>query len=287
MSSETPPSEASGTPGPLARALTQSERVQNTVEQAAVDLSTVNAVLKDEIAEGVPLANVERALNQSEAVEVKVQEAASELVAVNDALATEIDERRHLEQELTKSDAALLASRAKERKSRHDALHDPITSLPNLTLFTDRLGNALALAQRHSWRLAVMFIDLDAFKSINDARGHDVGDRVLQEVATRLLAIVRGSDTVSRRSGDEFLLLMLEAKDEENVAAFAAKIAHTIAEACDIDGVMLTVTASIGLAIYPEDGRSAGELLKNADAAMYAAKKQNKGWALYSQIERP
>ncbi len=261
---------------PLARALGQSERVQDKVEQAAVDLSSVNAVLKDEIAEGIPLAKVESVLNQSEEVEANVSEAAAELVAVNDALAEEIDERRQLEAQLSKSDAALTESRANERKSRHDALHDPLTGLPNLPLFIDRLGVALAQAERHAWRLAVMFIDLDDFKSINDTRGHDVGDRVLQMVAKRLETIVRAGDTLSRRSGDEFLFLLLEAKDEANVAALAARIADSIAEACELDGVTMTVKASIGIAIYPENGRSPQQLLKHADLAMYVAKEQTK-----------
>ena len=177
-----------------------------------------------------------------------MQEAAEELVAVNDALSTEIDERRVLENQLSSSDAALAESRSAEEKSRHESLHDAITGAPNLTLFTDRLTNALAQAQRHSWRLAVMFIDLDEFKSVNDTYGHDAADRVLRVVAQRLLAFVRGGDTVSRRSGDEFLLLMLEAKDEANVAPFAARIAANIAEACPIDGVELSVKASIGIA---------------------------------------
>jgi diguanylate cyclase (GGDEF)-like protein len=257
------------------------------VEKAAADLSSVNAVLKHEIGDGAPLVKVENALNQSEAIEVKVQEAAEELVAVNDALAEEIDERHRLEEQLSRSAVALSESRAEGRKSRHSALHDAVTGLPNLTLFNDRLRNALAQAERHAWRLAVMFIDLDEFKSVNDTHGHDVGDRVLQMVGRRLQAAVRSGDTVSRRSGDEFLFLMLEAKEESSVAAFAVRIVETIAEACEIDRMKLTVKASIGIAIYPEDGRSAEELLKNADVAMYAAKEQKQGPVLYSRIARP
>jgi diguanylate cyclase (GGDEF)-like protein len=257
---------------PLIRALDQSEQIHGKVEQAAVDLSSVNAVLKEEIAGGVPLAKVEAALDQSEVVEAHIQEAAAELLAVNDALADEVDERRRLEDLLSRTDVALSQSRADERKSRHDSLHDAVTGLPNLTLFLDRLANALAQADRHAWRLAVMFIDLDDFKPINDTYGHEAGDLVLQVVARRLQAFVRAGDTVSRRSGDEFLLLMLEAKDRANVAAFADRIATTIGEACDVDGVRVRVRASIGFALYPEDGRTAKSLLKRADSAMYSAK---------------
>lgn len=272
---------------PLVRALDKSEQVHEKVEQAATDLSAVNAVLKDEIADGVPLAKVELALTQSEKVESKVQEAANELVDVNDALAEEIDERHQLENRLSHSDRALSESQARERRSSHSALHDAGTGLPNLTLFKDRLRNGLAQAKRHNWRLAVMFIDLDEFKSINDTHGHETGDRVLQAVAQRLQTVVRSGDTVSRRSGDEFLFLMLEAKDESNVEALAAKIVSNIAEVCEVDGEKFAVKASIGIALYPEDGSSPQELLKHADAAMYAAKQQQRGPVLFSRMANP
>jgi diguanylate cyclase (GGDEF)-like protein len=269
---------------PLIRALDQSEQVKDKVEQCAAELSSVNAVLKEEITDGVPLDDVERALDMSEEVEVKVQQCAEDLATVNDALAEEIDERKKLESQLSKSEAALSKSKLQERKSRHLALHDAATGLSNLTLFNDRLRNGLAQAQRHGWRLAVMFIDLDEFKGINDRHGHDIGDRVLQLTAQRLQTFVRGGDTISRRGGDEFLFLMLEAKDENNAANLAAKIIDNVAEPCEVEGVKLTVRPSIGIAVYPEDGKSVQELLRNADIAMYAAKQQKSGRALFSQV---
>ena len=272
-------------PAPLIRALDQSEQVKETVEQCAAELSSVNAVLKEEITDGLPIDEVERALGLSEKVEEKVHQCAEDLATVNDALAEGIDERNELEHELSKSEAALSKSRVQERKSRHLALHDPVTGLSNLTLFNDRLRNGLAQAKRHEWRLAVMFIDLDEFKGINDTHGHDVGDRVLKMVAQRLQTFVRGGDTVSRRGGDEFLFLMLEARDERNAANLAAKIIDNVAQPCEVDGVPVTVRASIGIALYPEDGRSVQELLKNADMAMYAAKQEKSGRTLYSQVE--
>ena len=201
-------------PTSLTRALGQNEQVKDKVEECAADLSSVNAVLKQEVAEGGAPHEVERAVSQNEEVEVKVQECADDLAVVNTALTEEIDERRTLERDLSRSKAALSESKAQEKKSRRLALHDAVTGLANLTLFNDRLSHALAQAQRHRWRLAVMFIDLDDFKNVNDTYGHDVGDRVLQVVAQRLRASVRGGDTVSRRGGDEFLFLMLEAGDE-------------------------------------------------------------------------
>ncbi len=272
-SGPTPLAEAPPLLLPLSRALNQSEQVHEKVEQAALDLSSVNAVLKEEIDHGVPLAKVESALDESQLIETHIQEAAADLVLVNGALADEIEQRRHLQDQLKTSDAALSQSRAEERKSRHSALHDAMTGLPNLTLFYDRLSNALAQADRHAWRLAVMFIDLDDFKVVNDTLGHDAGDHVLQVVAERLQAAVRAGDTVSRRSGDEFLLLMIEAKGPSDVAAFAARIAKSVADPCEVDGVKVSVRASIGVALYPEDGRSAEALLKRADTAMYAAKR--------------
>lgn len=271
-------------PAPLIRALGQSEQVKDKVEQCAAELSSVNAVLKEEITDGVPLHQVERALDMSEEVEEKVQQCAQDLATVNDALAAEIDERVDLENQLSKSAAALSKSKVQERKARHLALHDAVTGLSNMTLFNDRLRNGLAQAQRHRWRLAVMFIDLDEFKGINDTHGHDVGDRVLQIVAQRLQTFVRGGDTVSRRGGDEFLFLMLEAKDENNAANLAAKIIDNVAQPCEVEGVGVTVRPSIGIALYPEDGQSVEELLKNADIAMYAAKQQKIGCALYTQV---
>jgi diguanylate cyclase (GGDEF)-like protein len=269
---------------PLSRALDQSEQVKDKVEECAVELSSVNAVLKEEIVDGVPLHEVERALDMSEEIEVKVLQCAEDLATVNDALAEEIDERNNLEHQLSESAAALSESKVQERKSRHLALHDAVTGLPNVTLFKDRLRNGLAQATRHGWRLAVMFIDLDQFKGVNDSHGHDVGDLVLQMVAQRIQTLVRAGDTVSRRGGDEFLFLMLEATDENSAANLAAKIIDNVAQPCEVEGLKLSVRASIGIALYPEDGRSAQELLKNADIAMYAAKQQKSGCALFSQV---
>ncbi len=177
-------------------------------------------------------------------------------------------------------------NRFRERRSRHEALHDSVTGLPNLALFGDRLDSALAQAQRHDWRLAVLFVDLDAFKSINERHGVEVGDQVLKVVAQRLQALMRRGDTVARRGGDEFLFLALEARDEANALNFAGTILQRIAQACEVDGASLTVGASIGIAVYPEDGRTGAELLKHADLAMCAAIEQKNSVMLHSQMPR-
>ena len=254
------------------------------MEECAAELSSVNAVLQHEIRESEPPLRVERAVSRNVDVEIKVRECADDLADVKVALAEEIGERKDLEQDLSQSNAALSESRAQEEKSRQLALHDAVTGLPNLTLFNDRLALALAQALRHEWRLAVMFIDLDDFKIINDSYGHDVGDKVLQIVAQRLRATVRSGDTVSRRGGDEFLFLMLEARNETDVAQLASKIVDNVAKACHVEGAKLRVRPSIGIALYPENGRSAPELLKNADAAMYAAKQGKRGFLFYSEL---
>ncbi len=286
----TPPTETNtANAAPLQRALGQSEKVKEKMEEAALELSDVNAVLKEDVAKGAPLVQVRHALGKSEAVEVKVQEAAEELVAVNDALAEEVAERDSLEQRvlqsesaLSQSSSALSKSMAAEESARHRALHDALTALPNVTLFGDRLENALEQARRHQWRLAVMFLDLDGFKQINDTHGHDIGDRVLQEVANRLSDSVRGGDSVGRRGGDEFLVLMLEVRDDASAITLATKLSAGIAQPIPVDGIRLTVGTSIGIAVYPDDAKSAADLLKCADVAMYAAKNGRLGVARYA-----
>jgi diguanylate cyclase (GGDEF)-like protein len=164
------------------------------------------------------------------------------------------------------------AARATTLAITHTAEHDFLTGLPNRMLLEDRIGQALALAQRHRSKLAVLFLDLDGFKRINDSLGHSIGDRLLQSVAARLVACVRGSDTVSRQGGDEFVALLSEVRRPEDAAIAARKILEVTAEPYCIDQHELRVTASIGVSLYPEDGSDAETLLKNADAAMYRAK---------------
>jgi diguanylate cyclase (GGDEF)-like protein len=272
----TPPASATSTDDPktppLHRALDQSEQVKDKVQEAATDLADVNAVLKEDLASGVPAAKVRSAVKKSEAVEVKVLEAALELVVVNIALAEEVVEREALEARVSVSDTALSESREAEETARQMALHDALTALPNATLFGDRLALALEQARRHQWHLAVMFLDLDGFKQVNDRHGHDVGDRVLQRVAQQLTAAVRGGDSVARRGGDEFLILMLELRDDAAAMQFAAKLVDCVGAESVAAGVAHPVTASVGVAIFPDDGDTAELLLQRADTAMYAAK---------------
>ncbi len=154
------------------------------------------------------------------------------------------------------------------------AQHDALTGLPNRRLLHERLTQAIALARRRGTHLAVLFLDLDRFKHVNDSLGHEVGDKLLQSVAGRLMASVRGSDTISRQGGDEFVLLLSEVVHGSDAARTAQKVVAALAAPHDIGGHDLHITASIGVSLYPDDGEDAKTLLKNADAAMYHAKER-------------
>lgn len=159
-----------------------------------------------------------------------------------------------------------------ESRIRHLAEFDTLTQLPNRALLTDRLSQAIAMARRNGDKLAVLFIDLDRFKNVNDSLGHATGDRILQEVASRLCLIVRESDTVSRLGGDEFVVVVTSLEHAGNAMPTAQKILASLGRPYQIDDHELQLTPSIGIAIYPDNGNDNESLLKNADAAMYHAK---------------
>lgn len=159
-----------------------------------------------------------------------------------------------------------------EEQIKHLAYHDALTNLPNRLLFKDRLTVALSHAQREDTRLAVLFLDLDRFKVINDSLGHNIGDQLLQAVAARVAACVRDSDTVARLGGDEFTVLLPRLTRSEDVAQVAAKVIEAVRYPFHIEGREFFITTSIGISVYPEDGSDAETLIKNADTAMYQAK---------------
>ena len=260
----------------LARVLGQSEHVKDLVEECAEELSSVNSVLKEEIADRDPLPGIENALEKSEAVETKVQVASDELSVVNKALEHEVAERHVLEHQL-----AVVTEEGEA--ARHAAFHDPLTGLPNRVLFNDRLDHALAQAKRNDWTLAVMFVDLDDFKNINDSYGHDVGDGVLQAIAARLKENTRDDDTVSRHGGDEFLYLLMQVRDEQGIKAIVEKIIKAIQAPCDISVrdlvISPSINVSIGISIFPKDGTTSETLVKSADKAMYQAKRDKSGYS--------
>jgi diguanylate cyclase (GGDEF)-like protein/PAS domain S-box-containing protein len=168
-------------------------------------------------------------------------------------------------------------TRALSLNLAHQAQHDSLTDLPNRLLLDDRLTHAMVTARRHGTKLAVLYLDLDRFKNVNDSIGHDIGDRLLQIVAHRLLSCVRGSDTVSRLGGDEFVILLSEVAAGQDAAVSADKVLRAVSAPVDIDGHHLHPSASIGIAIFPDDGEDAVSLLKHADFAMYHAKDCGRG----------
>jgi diguanylate cyclase (GGDEF)-like protein/PAS domain S-box-containing protein len=167
-------------------------------------------------------------------------------------------------------------AQAKTLEMTHLAQHDVLTHLPNRVLFNDRLAQALALAERQCKQLAVMFVDLDHFKKINDSLGHEVGDKLLQSVAGRLIACVRRTDTVSRWGGDEFAILLSQVEHAEDAAFSARKILRSLAAPYAIDNKSLDISASVGGSAYPCDGQDAESLLSKADTAMYEAKQHGR-----------
>src|SRR6202521_4696270 len=163
-------------------------------------------------------------------------------------------------------------ARAVVMEMSHLAQHDALTDLPNRMMLNDRLTQAISLARRNHHLLAVLFLDLDGFKNINDSLGHSIGDKLLQSISTRLLACVRKSDTVSRQGGDEFVVLLPEVTQAADAAISAAKIITELKNAHSIGEHRLHVTASIGISTYPDHGENGETLIKNADTAMYHAK---------------
>src|ERR1700737_2620295 len=165
------------------------------------------------------------------------------------------------------------AARAKSLELSHLAQHDFLTDLPNRVLLNDRITQAISFAARYSKQLAVMFVDLDGFKKINDSLGHAIGDKLLQSVASRLVACVRRSDTVSRQGGDEFIVLLSQVEHAEDAVFIARKILSSLAAPYLIDQKQLQINASIGVSTYPGDGTDSETLIHRADTAMYEAKK--------------
>ena len=268
----------------LTRVLDRSEQIKGAVAECADELSSVNLALNEELALQPSQAGLGDALAQNEIVEGKVQACADDLSSVTSALKVEVKARQVLEHELA-------AAQSQERSARHAAFHDALTSLPNRVLFNDRLEHGLAQAKRHSRTLAVMFIDLDGFKTINDTHGHLAGDSVLQTVAGRLKAMTREDDTVSRHGGDEFLYLLLELRHEADAITIAKKLMTTLGEACEVSvnglHLSLQVGCSIGIAMFPNDGSTGDALVRSADRAMYLAKRDHTGYALASALAQP
>jgi diguanylate cyclase (GGDEF)-like protein len=250
---------------------------------SADEFHTFNRCLDDAIAAAVTEYSQEKAVLQMKAG-----------VPARSTSARVTEDLDHLETALTQTQLALADTEAALTAAQQDAhealvrsLHDSLTGLPNRELFDDRLTKAISLADRHNWTLAVMFLDLDRFKRINDAHGHATGDIVLQKIAERLLQYVRDEDTVCRNGGDEFLYLLMNPRGQENVRRIANSVLWGVAEPVVVDDREFVVKPSIGIAIYPDDGHTGDDLIVNADAAMYRAKKALHGVAFFDRRETP
>jgi diguanylate cyclase (GGDEF)-like protein len=272
----------------LEQALEQSHDVKAKVEACAEDLALKNEAVQQEIADGATTLSADKALQDSQVVEATVQECADDLDEVTATLARGIADIKQVEVALTRSRAALveaetalLTAQEDERHATLRALHDSATGLPNRVLFDDRLAQGISLAERHGWILAVMFLDLDRFKNINDDHGHAAGDLVLREIASRLSQYARDEDTVCRSGGDEFLYLLVNPRGRTDVERKAVAVLGDIAQAIALGGRDLIVRASIGIAMYPGDGTTADQLVRNADTAMYRAKNGACGYVLF------
>ena len=188
----------------------------------------------------------------------------------------DITERKEAEEEL----------RRQSELNEYQALHDALTGLPNRALLHDRIRQAILNAKRYGGRVAVLMMDLDRFKEVNDSLGHHAGDLLLQELGNRLQQTLRASDTVARLGGDEFGLLLPKHDRPEDVVQAIEKIRETLEQPIVLQDLPLAIEASIGVSLYPDDGEDVDTLLQHADVAMYAAKEQNLGYAFYDEASR-
>ena len=273
---------------PLRKVLGKTREVKESIDEAVVDLTVVNEVLQANHAEPVPVHKLQAAIAQNAEVEATVAKAAEDLDAVHTELTEEVAGHAAMAEELAevKSDLedtreVLSEVQMQADASRHSALHDPLTGLANRALFGENLEQAMAIARRQGWGLAVLFIDIDAFKSVNDRFGHQVGDAALLRVANCLRTFVRDGDTVSRWGGDEFTCLLLEVASEADALTVATNVTAQLKEECQIGDARLTVAVSIGVALFPQDGETAAPLLKHADQAMYEAKQSGQGVVMF------
>ncbi|MDO8412904.1 MAG: EAL domain-containing protein [Gallionellaceae bacterium] len=192
------------------------------------------------------------------------------------------DSQEVLRKEILAKELALLKAQDIGIAMRHQALHDGLTNLPNRILLHDRLHQAVLVGQREKKSFGLIMIDLDQFKAINDTLGHHIGDSVLQQVATRLQAILRGSDTIARLGGDEFAILLPSISGIDGVVIAAQKVLNTLRFPLTVETHTLHAGASLGLVLFPDHGKDPETLLRCADVAMYSAKRAQSGYAIYN-----
>lgn len=255
----------------LTQVLGQSEHIHALIEQSVEELSSANTGIKHELAHCDPLPGVKSALEKNDAITRKLHDASERLAAVNEALRIGIRDRAMVDHQLA-------AAVEQEEGSRSAALHDALTGLPNRVLFKDRLEHGIAQAKRHRWILAVMFVDLDNFKSINDTYGHSVGDECLKAAAQAMVkGMLRGTDRVARWGGEEFIVLLPNAA-RDAAHAIAQRVLKAVGDTLipHPEG-MVRLACSIGVAtLTPKDRREPKHLINDADRALYRAKTQGR-----------
>ena len=252
-------------------------------------LNAVKARLRLTVSENLVVKAGPEVLDVEHRVQAGVLDCLAALDELHTKLTIALDQRQRLERQvvdaqkaLTQARAELVGSQAGERRARHLALHDCLTALPNRNFFRERLDHALAQTEPQRQALAVLYLDLDKFKPINDVHGHGVGDELLRIIAARLTRALRADDLVSRMGGDEFACVLGGVSSQEQLGLLACKLLDAVSAPLYIGNLSLSVQPSIGIAICPADGASAEVLLKNADAAMYSAKRLKTGYAFFN-----
>jgi len=266
----------------LEHVLKQNEKIKETVKQSAIELTEVNEVLKQEKGTEVPVQIIKKVITQNKEVEYKVAKAADDLHQVNAELAHEMAERVVIESELAdiKTDLAdvrddLSKSRAKEEETRKFALQDALTGLPNRVFFEQSLNNGLIQAKRHGGGLAVLFIDIDKFKSINDTYGHLVGDVVIRTIGEILASSMRITDSSFRNGGDEFAVILM-GTELDSARLVAEKLRKKIVGTpIPADEAVIHITVSMGV-VCSTEADTVIQLIRIADDRLYQSKRSGR-----------
>jgi diguanylate cyclase (GGDEF)-like protein len=266
--------------------MNQTHDVTEKIGLCADNLGSSNDVAKIRQAAGANPLSADKSLVNNQRVQREVQECAHDLHELAGTLMDgigEVKEQTRIalaesKSALASAEAALATARDGKKNAQLRVLHDSATGLANRDLFDDRLTHAIALAKRHDWTLAVMFLGIASFKFINDTHGDAVGNRVLQEIGKRLLKHARDEDTVCRNDGGEFLYLLMNPRGGENIGRIAGALLKSITQPIDTgDHRQHVIKASIGIAAYPENGNIGEQLISNADTAMYRARNSLSG----------
>ena len=281
-------------PASLALAMNQTHDVTEKLGLCADNLGSSNDVAKMRQAVGANPLSADKSLANNQRVQREVQECAHDLHELTETLMDgigEVKEQTRIalaesKNALASSEAALATAQDGEKKAQLHVLRDAATGLANRDLFDDRLSHAIALAKRHDWTLAVMFLGIVSLKLINDTHSHAVEGRLLQEIGKRLLKHARDEDTVCRNEGGEFLYLLMNPRGSENIVRIAGTLLKTITQPIDTaDYRQHVIKANIGIASYPENGSTGEQLISNAHTAMYRARNSLSGCVSFKALE--